>query len=557
MGNSRETVISNIICIVLVLSVGVVRLAGYHYGTFSFNAVICALFTGAAFIWIYQLMRRILQPERRRYFVMIAVLIIFWIMIRTVKYELVLSYQAISRYLWYMYYIPQTFIILLMFFSVLYIGKPYGWQINKEWKLLYIPAAVISAGIMTNDLHQQAFRFTEGLDNWYDSPYTHGPVYFSAIIWLAVMFAAILTVVFARCAVPENRKKIWIPVIPAAVGALYMVMFLIDQNNIFAWIYKVPEIICFVFAAFIECLIVSRLIPSNDNYDKLWEASTTGAGIMDNYGSIHYRSCSSQPVTLNQVQMAEEDTLFLNDGNTQLKSHAVNGGYGYWVKDITEINRLNKELEDMGSMLNEENAMLSAENQLAEKQSGIRQQSSLYKSINEGVRLQLDKLDKLLKYPPQDETEFEQMMKYACILNTYVKRHSNMQLVYEKGRTLSSDELRLAVSESLEYVRLYGIKAHASFSGECELDGRFILVAYEVFEAVLETGMPDADALFVNIESGSSNLTMRIEMNNPTVLLTEQYYSVELAELGGKLEVGAEDSTEYINLILPTGGGCR
>ena len=82
MGNSRETVISNIICIVLVLSAGVVRLAGYHYGTFSFNAVICALFTGAAFIWVYQLMRRILQ---------------------------------------------QTFIILLMFFSVLYIGKPYDW----------------------------------------------------------------------------------------------------------------------------------------------------------------------------------------------------------------------------------------------------------------------------------------------------------------------------------------------------------------------------------------------------------------------------------------------
>lgn len=557
MGNSRETVISNIICIVLVLSAGVVRLAGYHYGTFSFNAVICALFTGAAFIWIYQLMRRILQPERRRYFVMIAVLIIFWIMIRTVKYELVLSYQAIPRYLWYMYYIPQTFIILLMFFSVLYIGKPYDWQINKGWKLLYIPTALISAGIMTNDFHQHAFSFTEGFDNWSDSPYTHGPVYFASIIWLAVIFVAILAVVFARCAVPENRKKIWIPMIPAAVGVLYLIMFLMNQDNIFARVYKVPEVICFVFAAFIECLIVSRLIPSNDNYDKLWAVSTTGAGIMDNDGNIYYRSCSSQPVTLNQVQMAEEDTLLLNGGNTQLRSHEVNGGYSYWVKDITEINGLNKALEDMGNMLNEENAMLSAENKLAEKQSSIRQQSSLYKSINEGVRLQLDKLDELLKYPPQDEAEFEQMMKYACILNTYVKRHSNMQLVYEKDGTLSSDELRLAVSESLEYARLYGIKAHASFSGECEMDGRLILVAYEMFEAALETGMPDTDALFVNIESGSGKLTVRIEMNNPAVLITEQFCSGEMAELGGKLEVGAEDSTEFINLILPTGGGCR
>ena len=130
--------------------------------------------------------------------------------------------------------------------------------------------------------------------------------------------------------------------IPVAAGALYMVMFLIDQNNIFAWIYKVPEVICFVFAAFIECLIVSRLIPSNDNYDKLWEASTTGAGIIDNEGNVQYRSRNCEPVTLNQVNLAEKNALFLKGGNTQLRSHAVNGGYGYWVKDITEINRLNK-----------------------------------------------------------------------------------------------------------------------------------------------------------------------------------------------------------------------
>ncbi|MGN1351141.1 MAG: histidine kinase N-terminal 7TM domain-containing protein [Anaerovoracaceae bacterium] len=557
MGNSRETVFSGILCIVLVLLAGAVRLAGYCYGTFSVNTAICALFTGAAFIWIYQLRRRILQPERRRYFVMIAVMIIFWVMIRTVKYELVWSSQAITRYLWYMYYVPQTFIALLMLFSVIYIGKPYDWKIDKRWKLMYIPAFMISAGVVTNDLHQQAFRFTERLDQWHDGPYHHGPVYFASVIWLAVMFAAILTVVFIRCAVRQNRKKIWIPMIPVAVGALYLVMFFIDQDNIFARVYRVPELVCFVFAAFLECLIDSRLIPSNDNYDRLWAVSTTGTGIMDRDGNVQYRSCNSQAVTLDQVKMAKEDTLLLNGGNTQLRSHAVNGGYGYWFKDVTEINRLNKELEDMGDLLNEENAMLKAENELAEKQSSIRQQNDLYKSINEGVRVQLDRLDALLKHPPQDEMEFERMMKYACILNTYVKRHSNMQLVFGKDGWLSSEELRLAVSESMEYVRLYGIKAHASFSGACEMGGRQILAAYEVYEAVLEMGMPDADALFVDIVSGSGNLTVRMEMNNPTALLPDQLWGDALAELGGSLKVEAEDSTEYIYLILPTGGGCR
>ena len=79
-------------------------------------------------------------------------------------------------------------------------------------------------------------------------------------------------------------------------------------------------------------------------------------------------------------------------------------------------------------------------------------------------------------------------MKYACILNAYIKRYSNLFLLSHQNRLIGSGELQLALMESLEYVRLYGMIAHGSFQGEASLPGNRILLVYRIFEAIYGTG---------------------------------------------------------------------
>lgn len=79
--------------------------------------------------------------------------------------------------------------------------------------------------------------------------------------------------------------------------------------------------------------------------------------------------------------------------------------------------------------------------------------------------------------PEQNEKMFEHTMKYACILNAYIKRLSNMLLLYHQNCRIFSGELCLAISESLEYVRLYGIKAHFEYRGESLMAGERVLIA--------------------------------------------------------------------------------
>lgn len=567
MQSSKETKILNIICVILILLTGAARGLGSYFENYSYNCFILALYSVAAILWISQIQRRIIQPDVRKNLTLAALMIIFWIALRTLKYDFFGHGDSATRYAWYLYYLPQTFIPLLMFFSVLYVGRPYDRPISRRWKLLYIPAVLITAGILTNDIHQMAFRFPDGLTAWDYDRYIHGFVYFLDMTWIFLLFLAILVIVFVRCSVPEKRGKIWIPLLPLAIGIVFMVLFFFYPDSLLLDLYRVPEIVCFIYMAFMECLILAHLLPSNDSYGDFWNASSIGGGIMDENGVIRYRSRNSLPVAPEQIRQAQHETVLLQDGSIALNSHAVHGGFSYWTKDISDLKRLNRELIELGDVLTEENALLAAENKMAENRIRIEQQSRLYDSITKSVRPQLEKISNLLDTLPQDDAKFEQMMKYACILNVYVKRYSNLLLLLgdvpdyntEKNRRsgrkwIGSGELKLAISESLEYVRLYGVKACGSYSGEMMLEGRRLLLTYELFEAVLETGIPGADAILVSLELSDVNLILRMELNRPGMSLPVDFMEKEIASLSGSLAIEEDEKTEYVSLILPTGG---
>ncbi|MGN1139159.1 MAG: histidine kinase N-terminal 7TM domain-containing protein [Ruminococcus sp.] len=527
---------------------------GYHYSTFSYNCVIFVLFTVSAFIWFYQIQRRLIQPEVRKNLTICVIMMVFWMFLRTIKYDFLPKGHITERYAWYLYYVPQTLCILLIFLSVLHIGRPQNRPISPFWKLLYIPSLIIILGILTNDFHQLAFYFPNGMASCDNDNYIHGPFYYAAILWIGVLFAAILVTVFVKCAVPKNRRKIWLPSIPLIFGAVYCLSYLLNPDSLFVTAITMPELVCVLFVSFTECLISVHLIPSNDNYGDFWNSSTIGAGIMDKKGVVKYKSMNCIPVTEEQVHKAVKSGVLLNQGDVLLKSHEIHGGFGYWTKDISEINHLNRELEELGDVLAEENAMLDAENKLAEERIRINQQNKLYDEIAKNVSPQLDILSKLVDSPPESEEAFEQTMKYACILNSYIKRLSNMLLIYHQSNCIFSDELCLAISESLEYVKMCGIKAHFEYSGKSQPAGKCILTAYKVFESVLESGIPGADAVLVNLEISSRHIDLSIEMNAPKKSLPQDLFAEEIETLGGTIETETEQHTKYVHLVLPLGG---
>lgn len=551
---SRETKCCNAVCIGLVLMAGLLRLAMKRWQLVSYNGMIFVLFAAAACLWIFQLQKRLLQSDARHNLVSAAVLMIFWMAIRTYKYEILPSGHCMSRYIWYLYYVPMVMIPLLMFLSVLTIGKPYCRTLDRRWYLLFIPAAALIMGILTNDVHQKAFFFHDGLSDWDENHMIRGFVYYAAMAWMVLLFIAILTVVLIRCAVPQRRKRIWVPLLPLLVGVIYTLSVVVNRSNLLTDMLRAPEIGCLVFAAFMESLICVRLFPNNDNYGAFWHASSIGAGIMDRQGTIRFRSEKSVSVTPEQVRQALQDAVFLDNGRLRLKSHEIRGGFGYWVRDISEIRRLNEQLEELGNVTAQENSMMAAENSMRAERLHIEEQNRLYDDMARGVKRQLDALDNLLNSLPEDEAAFQAAMKYACILNAYVKRHSNLLLLSHQDRVIHSEELRHALTESLEYVKLYGIRTQCFFDGKGNLSGEAAVFAYELFEDVLETSLPGADNILVYAQKSEKELCLRMELNAPEALFDNPDMRQQATNFGGTLELETDDTTEYVTLMLPSGG---
>lgn len=552
-GSSRETRVLNRICIVLIISAGFLRLAGYR--KFAYNFMIFALFSAAAFIWIFQIQRRLMQTEVRNNLTGVTGLIILWMAVRTFKYDFLEDGHLLTRYCWYMYYIPMVLIPLLMFLSVLWIGLPPGRTVSLKWKLLYVPAVCLILGVLTNDIHQQAFRFYGGLAMWNDHDNIRGPVYYAVMVWVVLLFFFTLIVVFSRCAVPASRRKIWIPMVPLLLGVIYITGILLKMKGITDFL-REPEMWSFLFAAFMESLICVHLFPSNDRYEEFFHASSIGAGIMDRNGTVRHESAKSLPVTAEQIVQAQNESVLLADGNTVLRSHAIHGGFGYWFRDLTEINRINRDLADLGDIAAQENSMLEAEIRMEEERVRIEEQNRLYDDMAKGVKTQLDVLNQILNDPPEEETAFEKAMKYACILNAYVKRHSNLLLLSHQGDAVHSEELRRAIAESLEYVQMNGVRTQCTFEGKHNLYGRAALLAYEVFEAVLESAVPGADNLLVYGQVTENDLVLRIEIHAPASVFSDTRLKEQgLSGIDGLiLETETEGDTEYVSVSIPSGG---
>ncbi|MDD3243195.1 MAG: hypothetical protein PHD32_05660 [Eubacteriales bacterium] len=92
-------------------------------------------------------------------------------------------------------------------------------------KLLYMPALLVIAAVLTNDLHQAAFVFQGGILDA-GKNYTHGPVYFAAVLLVAGETAAVIGLLWKKCRLPGKGRRLLMPLLPALMGLVYVIAYI-------------------------------------------------------------------------------------------------------------------------------------------------------------------------------------------------------------------------------------------------------------------------------------------------------------------------------------------
>ena len=493
------------------------------------------IYIGLAMAWGFSISRRTLHRDDRRWLLLGCAMAVLWLFLRAVKYRF-FSDDAITRHLWYLYYVPQILAPLFSLFAALQLGRREGDALSRKWYLLFIPAALLIGGVLTNDLHQLVFRAVPGAATL-EADYTHGWMYYLAMTWIVGLLLATGIIVYRKCRVSESRRYAWIPLCVFLGGfALCALSF----ANIYTF-HKMPECFCLTFAAFWEGCLQVGLIPTNGYYRYFFSESTVAAQIVNGRGEPVYRAKNAPNLTPDQLEAAACESILLN-ADTRLQSAPVQDGRVYWLEDISKINRIQGQLVEINARLSEENALIQAENELKRQRAQIEEQNRLMDAMLSLVQPQLLAINRLLS------DKSAQSLKHICILGAYVKRRVNLALICDKKMVVPVDELAHCIRESLTYLTQYGAVCALHQEGRGSVSSREAQTAYDFFEDCLEAALPSLSALMVRLECGE-RFSIRLMLEDAAGLPNvDQYRTL------GKLTIDDADGALCATLSFDRGG---
>ena len=493
------------------------------------------IYIGLAMAWGFSISRRILHRNDRRWLLLGCAMAVLWLFLRAVKYRF-FSDDTITRHLWYLYYVPQILATLFSLFAALQLGRREDAAFSRRWYLLFIPAALLVGGVLTNDLHQLVFRAVPGAATL-EADYTHGWMYYLAMTWIVGLLLATGIIVYRKCRVSESRRYAWIPLCVFLGGfALCALSF----ANTYTF-HKMPECFCLTFAAFWESCLQVGLLPTNGHYRFFFSESTVAAQIVNGRGEPVYRAKNAPNLTPDQLEAAACESILLN-ADTRLQSAPVQDGRVYWLEDISKINRIQAQLAEINAQLSEENELIQAENELKRQRAQIEEQNRLMDAMLSLVQPQLLAINRLLS------DKSAQSLKHICILGAYVKRRVNLALICDKKMVVPVDELAHCIRESLTYLTQYGAVCALHQEGRGSVSSREAQTAYDFFEDCLEAALPSLSALMVRLECGE-RFSIRLMLEDAAGLPNvDQYRTL------GKLTIDDADGALCATLSFDRGG---
>ncbi len=502
--------------------------------------------------WGLSAYSRIIQPVTRRYLSEIAFLMVFWFVIRSLKFHIVSSelYPNITRYLWYLYYLAILFIPLLAVFVAISIGKSENYRLSKKATLLYIPTTVLFLLVITNDLHQLVFTFPKDAVVWTDDKYGYTVVYYFLILWLFFCALTMFTVMYKKRRVSGTKRMILLPCIPLVALVFYLILYFFRIEWLQFIAGDMTAVMCLMYAATLEICIQCGFIQANTHYMELFDASTVGAQITDKEYHVLRSSRAAKDMDTKVLCQTARGPVMLNDG-IRLSGAPIRVGHVVWTEDISPLLKVLDELEEVKENLEDSNTILEEEHALKKREAHIMEQDRLYTIIQRDTAHQIRLLDHMIE---QVETmagdeERKQLLRKMLVIGAYLKRRSNLVFLADKSSTLDAKELALTLGESLDNLETCGISCGFQMDLKEPVLSDQMIAMYDFFEKVVERSLDCTDSITVYAGKTDDFLFLRVNTDA----------DADFSDLASDMVKAERDEDEEwrLTLRLSIGGGAQ
>lgn len=492
--------------------------------------------------WMQSVYTRLLPSAGRSCMLAAAVLMVVFLLIRSVKYRLAAYDSLLEHVCWYAYYVPLAAIPALFLVTAL------GMEPERKHRrvlqgLVLLPMALLALGVATNDLHFWMFHPIEGATrggSW--GGYRSGPLWY--VFYGFVILCIVLGLVFLAMADRRRRsgRRTLVPslLLLAMLGMMMLVDRLFGRRAIpFPWAF--PETAVFCMLGIFESCLRSRLIPFNEHYIDFFAQLRLPAEITDPALRPVYRTAAPVPAEDAQRRSALKEPLLL-DENTRLYGKKLPAGCAFWIGDESTLNRLNEALADANEVLASENELLSLETEQAEARLRVDARNRVYAKAAAEVYDTQKKIAALLERLRPEAEDYRAVLAKILLMNAYVKRKTNLVLQAAERDTVTAQELYLALDESARFLELCGVRCSVEKRTGKDFTAAEAAVLYDSFELLAERLAEGAGNLLALLNADS----LRLMADCPTELSLPQTPAEQTATV--------EDGLLYLTLRAKKGG---
>ena len=508
---SRSRMIGIPLLIVAAAAFRLINMVWYHDQISTMAMLRSLIYIGIFSAWGVAIYRRIIQNEVRNLVIAIAVLIVFWIGIRTYKYQFVREPNA-ARYIWYLYYLPMLMIPTLIFLTAYSLRQPEGYRLPSWQYLIYAVTGALILLVLTNDLHQCVFYSYEGDIVHLENHYGYRPGYFLCLAWAVIMMAAAFGIAFLKCRKRRGRHAMMAPLLPGAAMLHYSITYGLGLPVMRLLFYDLPVCMSLMMVTFLELSIWSGLIPSNVGYEELFSVGMKGMQIVDRQGQVCFQSSNSRDVSEEQIRGTILNGSSQIDEGMMLESNRIRGGYVLWQNDVAELLDSVRRLEENREVLTESLSLQQETYRVRREAEELREKSRLYDQLQETTKTQMIRVDSLLNqlFSSDDREERRRIFRKLVILLAFVKRRGNLCLIGERDQRIACTELALCFEESAANLELSGIACAVEFTEIGDLFYTDAARIYDFFEAVVETAGESLEAVLTRLSETTEGYLFQI-----------------------------------------------
>ena len=466
--------------------------------------------------WVIYLNKHVVQKKMRQYLTAIGCLMVCWFFLRTVKYHILLDPLG-GHICWYLYYIPMILIPTFGLSATLLMDGEEKKTTKWITGILLFFSVVLIVCVLTNDLHQQVFRF-EGPIPYSDKNYGYGILFMLIQLWIIACLVIMEILLVKKSRIPD-RKRFWLPVIPGLLLLGWNIANLLGLPFVKTFAGDMTAICCLLMAAIFQGCILCGLIQTNSRYFELFQATGgLDAEITDDSFRRYYFS-GEFPELSKDLRDSIIAKSSVQERGIRINHLPVKGGHLFWSEDISVLLDQYQDIQEQQEELTARNQLLRKTYKKEADRRKLEEQNRLLNIIQSQTSRQYELLSHYMEKLEQTESrdEYELILSKIVVVGTYLKRWKNLMLTRYSSRedSLTMADLKQSLAESCENLKLCEIKA-AYFvqDKEKQLRADDVLKCYDFFEWLVEQLFDVMNSVFFRVTQIEEKLQISVHITS-------------------------------------------